>query len=103
MARKPTARKKPTKASVKAAADRAEKRSKGEKAEPEIEAGPLNPPETMGRPPKYRAEFAERAKRLCELGATDSDLALIFDVNTSTIWRWQVEHDDFCNALKAGK
>lgn len=103
MARKPTAKKKPTKASVKAAADRAEKRAKGEKVEPETPIGPLNPPETAGRPAKYKAEFANIAKKLCERGATDAELAEIFDVTTVTIWRWQCEHEEFCNALKAGK
>jgi hypothetical protein len=58
---------------------------------------------SRGRPSKYRAEFAEKAKRLCELGATDADLALIFDVTTVTIWRWQAEYEEFCNALKVGK
>lgn len=36
-------------------------------------------------------------------GATDAELAEILEVNTSTIWRWQIEHEEFCNALRAGK
>jgi hypothetical protein len=99
-AKKPA--RKPTKASVKAAADRAEARAKGEEVAPAADPV-MSPPETIGRPTKYRSEFAEKARRLCELGATDADLAMIFEVNTSTIWRWQVEHDDFCNALMVGK
>jgi hypothetical protein len=57
----------------------------------------------MGRPSKYTEEFAIQATKLCRLGATDKDLADFFDVNTSTIWRWSQEHEEFCNALKVGK
>ena len=32
----------------------------------------------MGRPPKYKPEFAEQAEKLCALGATDADLADFF-------------------------
>jgi len=56
-----------------------------------------------GRPSAYRPEFAEQARKLCEMGATDWDLAQFFEVNTTTIWRWSQVHDEFCNALKAGK
>jgi hypothetical protein len=56
-----------------------------------------------GRPRKYRAEFAKQARKLCELGATDRDLAEFFDVTTVTIWRWRSQHREFCNALKVGK
>lgn len=37
------------------------------------------------------------------MGATDAELASAFNVNTSTIWRWQSEFPEFCNALKSGK
>lgn len=67
----------------------------------------MSSPETQttnrGRPTKYKPEHAKVAKKLCERGATDAELAEVFDVTTVTIWRWQVEHEDFCNALKAGK
>ena len=56
-----------------------------------------------GRPSKYKPEFARIARKMCELGATDYDLAQALDVNTSTIWRWQSEHDAFCNAVRLGK
>lgn len=58
---------------------------------------------TAGRPTLYRDEYVEQARKLCNLGATDSDLADFFGVNTTTIWRWQNEHEEFCNALKLGK
>lgn len=56
-----------------------------------------------GRPTKYKREFAKQAEKLCQLGATDADLADFFEVNVTTIWRWQSAHPDFCKALKVGK
>ena len=61
------------------------------------------PPNTRGRPTKYRPEFADQVVKLCELGATDSDIARFYEVATTTVWRWQNEYPDFCNALKVGK
>jgi hypothetical protein len=57
----------------------------------------------MARPTKYKAEFAEQAKRLCLLGATDKDLAGFFGVNELTINRWKKAHKEFCKSLKEGK
>ena len=64
--------------------------------EPGEPAGP-------GRPPKYLPQFARIAEAMCRLGATDAELAAAFGVETVTIWRWQSTHEDFCNALIAGK
>lgn len=58
---------------------------------------------TRGRPTDYLPQFAVVARKMCAMGATDADLAEAFDVNTTTIWRWQAEHADFCNALKVNK
>lgn len=33
----------------------------------------------MARPSKYRPEFAEQARKLCKLGATDHEVGLFFD------------------------
>src|SRR5262249_18267510 len=57
----------------------------------------------MARPTKYEPRFASEARKLCKLGATDRDLADFFEVATSTIWRWQVQHKGFCSALRVGK
>ena len=59
--------------------------------------------ETKGRPPKYKAVFAKQAAHLAQLGATDQEVADFFDVDVRTVYRWKHEHDDFCQALKAGK
>lgn len=56
-----------------------------------------------GRPSSYKPEYAQQARKLCELGATDVDLADFFGVERTTIWRWSSRHKEFCNALKAGK
>ena len=62
-----------------------------------------NPAPVLGRPSKYRPEYAEIAANYCRRGATDSDLADLLGVTTVTIWRWQAQFEDFCNALKLGK
>ena len=56
-----------------------------------------------GRPSSYRKEFAKQAEKLCELGATDMELADFFEVNVSTIYRWKHTQPKFCEALKVGK
>jgi hypothetical protein len=56
-----------------------------------------------GRPSAYRDEFAEQAKKLAALGATDQEIADFFDVDVRTIYRWKHDQDAFCQALKAGK
>ena len=105
---------------VKAAADRAALRSAGKDPLDDVPgkpASPLDPPEvapagkaptvyplvSTGRPTKYKAKFAAIAKAMCRLGATDTDLADEFGVDTATIWRWQSKHPAFCKALKVGK
>jgi hypothetical protein len=57
----------------------------------------------MGRPSKYKAEFAAQAEKLCKLGATDQEVADFFEVDVRTLYRWKGEHTAFCQALKAGK
>jgi hypothetical protein len=57
----------------------------------------------MGRPTVYKPEFAELARAMCKLGATDVDLAEFFGVNVSTVVRWQSTHKDFCTAVKISK
>ena len=57
----------------------------------------------VGRPSKYKEEYAEQAKKLCLLGATNEKLADFFEVNVSTIYEWQNTHSEFSDALKEGK
>ena len=56
-----------------------------------------------GRPPRYNAEFAEQAEKLCRLGLIDKEIASFFEVDERTIARWKKRHPEFCQALKRGK
>lgn len=56
-----------------------------------------------GRPTKYKPEYAEQAKKLCALGATDAQLSDFFEVSISTICLWKVEHKEFSEAIKLSK
>src|SRR5579863_4791288 len=60
-------------------------------------------PKSVGRPNSYRPEYAQQAAKLCELGATERDVADFFGVSTVTVWRWRSQFEEFCNALKTGK
>jgi hypothetical protein len=53
----------------------------------------------VGRPSKYKPEYAKQALKLCYMGATDAELADFFDVSIKTIWNWKVEHQDFLLAI----
>lgn len=66
-------------------------------------AKPLSEHKKRGRPTCYKSEYAEQATKLCELGATDAELADFFKVNLSTIRLWTVEHPDFSQAVTRGK
>ena len=57
----------------------------------------------IGRPSSYREEFARQGQMLCEMGATDQEIADFFEVDVRTIYRWKHDHEDFCQALKVGK
>lgn len=57
---------------------------------------------TVGRPTDYKPEFADMAYRLMLLGFTRQGLADVFGVDERTIYRWQEEHGEFCQALFRG-
>ena len=57
----------------------------------------------IGRPSKYKDEYAEQAYKLCLLSATDKDLADFFMVEESTINNWKNEHPIFLESIKRGK
>lgn len=56
-----------------------------------------------GRNSAYQPEYADQARKLCLLGATDAELADFFEVATSTIYNWKNEHPAFLEAIRAGK
>lgn len=57
----------------------------------------------MARPSKYKPEFQEQAAKLCQLGATDVEIADFFSVDVRTLYRWKGEFPEFCQALKVAK
>lgn len=60
-------------------------------------------PHPGGRPTKYKEEYAEQARKLCLLGATDDKLADFFEVAVSTINNWKIDHPEFLESIRAGK
>lgn len=56
-----------------------------------------------GRPSKYQPEYAEQARKLCLLGATDVELGDFFEVCVATINNWKNEHPGFLESIRAGK
>jgi hypothetical protein len=61
------------------------------------------PKHAGGRPTKYKPEFVEQAAKLCELAATDVELADFFEVTVTTLNRWKIEYPEFCASIKEGK
>lgn len=57
----------------------------------------------VGRPSKYKPEYAEQAYKYCLLNADDSRLAKLFDVEEKTVNNWKEEHPEFLQSIKAGK
>ena len=56
-----------------------------------------------GQPTAYKPQFAEQAKKLCEFGATDQEIADCFGVNVRTIYNWKHAHEEFFQALIVAK
>tara|TARA_B100000073_G_scaffold347991_2_gene364408 strand:+ start:2738 stop:3229 length:492 start_codon:yes stop_codon:yes gene_type:complete len=52
---------------------------------------------------KYKEEYAEQARKLCLLGATDKDLADFFEVCEKTVNNWKKDFPDFLQSIKRGK
>lgn len=57
----------------------------------------------MARATLYRPEYAEQARKFCLLGATDIQLADLFEVSVGAIAKWKKAHPEFKEALKRGK
>lgn len=57
----------------------------------------------MARPSKFKPEFSKQAAKLCEMGATDMELADFFEVSVSTIHLWRNTEKEFSEAVIAGK
>lgn len=57
----------------------------------------------VGRPTRYKEEFADQARKLCLLGATDIELAAFFGISTGTLDAWKKRHSEFLSSIKSGK
>lgn len=58
---------------------------------------------SAGRPTAYKDDFASQARKICEIGATDQEVADFFEIDVRTVYRWKHDHPEFCQALKVGK
>lgn len=58
---------------------------------------------TRGVKSTYKPEYAEQARKLCLLGATDKELADFFERTESTINNWKKAHPDFLDSIKRGR
>jgi hypothetical protein len=56
-----------------------------------------------GRPALYKPEYAEMARKIALLGATEQDLAGIFGVGDTTISDWKKNYIEFSDAFEKGK
>lgn len=56
-----------------------------------------------GRPTEYRRAYIRIAKKMCELGATDVEIADALDISVQTLYHWKLKHKEFCLALKVSK
>lgn len=57
----------------------------------------------MPAPAKFKPDFVKKVEIACRLGATDNEIAELFDVSRQAIVRWRIENPEFAKAFKAGK
>jgi hypothetical protein len=62
-----------------------------------------NPNKIVGRPTRYKSEYADQVFKLCLLGAIDTELADFFGVSEKTINTWKKKHPEFLQSIKDGK
>lgn len=72
------------------------------KAKPKAKPA-AEPKRGRGRPTVYAPHCAEVAKRICESGGTDVDVAAELKIDRATLYRWRHSYPEFCDALKVGK
>lgn len=57
----------------------------------------------VGRPTKYKEEYAEQAYKLSLLGMTDAQMAEFFEVDERTVNNWKHDYPEFFQSIKKGK
>ncbi|QNA83968.1 hypothetical protein G4G27_08185 [Sphingomonas sp. So64.6b] len=55
------------------------------------------------RPSTFKPAYVRQAKELYAQGLTDRELAAVFGVSRSTIFRWRAAYPEFAEATKLGK
>lgn len=93
-----------TKKDIKAKADRAEKKSKGE--EVKAEASPLEPEvgtKKRGRPSKYDPAFCDDVIESGMMGASKAQMARNLGIDRETLDNWAKAHPEFSRAVKAAQ
>jgi hypothetical protein len=58
----------------------------------------INKKHPGGRPNKFKPEYIEQARKLCQLGHTDPELAEFFEVHLQTINNWKAKYSEFLYA-----
>jgi len=66
-------------------------------------AKPKSTHKPSGRPSDYDPTYCHMAYKHCLLGATDEQLADLFDVSVVTLNAWKNKHPKFLKALRDGK
>ena len=56
-----------------------------------------------GPVPNYKPDFCPIAYKFCLLGATNEDLADLFEVSLATIGNWLAKYPDFKKAVQEGR
>jgi hypothetical protein len=56
-----------------------------------------------GRPTKYNASYCTKVYRLTLLGATNEEIATLFDISVSTLHLWMNTYKRFSDAVARGK
>ena len=57
----------------------------------------------VGRPTKYKLEYADLAYKFCLLGANNAKLAQLFEVAESTVDKWIAEIPEFSGKVMEGR
>jgi hypothetical protein len=60
-------------------------------------------PKPVGRPTVYRIYMDGQARKLCELGCTDKELADFFGISGQTLCVWKRKHPQFVGSIRNGK
>jgi hypothetical protein len=56
-----------------------------------------------GRKPKFKSAFIGVARKACERGFSDQEVADLLGINASTFYRWRVRYPQFARVVRLGK